>query len=246
MEGVGCGTEGRGLRTMKPEFPSRSGSRLHPPRKCNDRGCTGADFAGEAALFEMPGAAANGSELYESIESFVEALKRGGGRRSSEDMARETLGLLRRIITDHRWSNAGEAGLFCRVPRHYPFPIPRRKVAQVSSCSCPLTLCSSDCRGADGTDSPRGPEDDSRAALRDHGGQHGAESAQDHPGGVWQVRTWAFLHELRPLLGAFSGEQALLLQRVHLSPPHSLRLVASVDSMDAAMRAISRSPCTNS
>lgn len=88
----------------------------------------------------MPGAAANGSELYESIESFVEALKRGGGRRSSEDMARETLGLLRRIITDHRWSNAGEAGLFCRVPRHYPFPIPRRKVAQASSCSCPLTL----------------------------------------------------------------------------------------------------------
>jgi len=64
------------------------------------------DSAGEAAFFEMPGAAAKGSELYESIESFVEALKRDGGRRSSEDMARETLGLLRRIITDHRWSNA--------------------------------------------------------------------------------------------------------------------------------------------
>ncbi|KAM8948505.1 translation initiation factor eIF2B subunit beta isoform 2-T2 [Lycaon pictus] len=56
----------------------------------------------------MPGAAAEGSELYGSIESFVEALKRDGGRRSSEDMARETLGLLRRIITDHRWSNAEE------------------------------------------------------------------------------------------------------------------------------------------
>ncbi|XP_040497577.1 translation initiation factor eIF-2B subunit beta isoform X2 [Ursus maritimus] len=56
----------------------------------------------------MPGAAAKGSELYESIESFVEALKRDGGRRSSEDMARETLGLLRRIITDHHWINAGE------------------------------------------------------------------------------------------------------------------------------------------
>uniref|UniRef100_A0AC11BZ15 Eukaryotic translation initiation factor 2B subunit beta n=1 Tax=Ovis aries TaxID=9940 RepID=A0AC11BZ15_SHEEP len=56
----------------------------------------------------MPGAAAKGSELSERIESFVEALKRGGGQRSSEDMARETLGLLRRIITDHRWSNAGE------------------------------------------------------------------------------------------------------------------------------------------
>ncbi|XP_028352005.1 translation initiation factor eIF2B subunit beta isoform X1 [Physeter macrocephalus] len=56
----------------------------------------------------MPGAEAKGSELSERIESFVEALKRGGGRHSSEDMARETLGLLRRIITDHRWSNAGE------------------------------------------------------------------------------------------------------------------------------------------
>nr|XP_004399413.2 PREDICTED: translation initiation factor eIF-2B subunit beta [Odobenus rosmarus divergens] len=82
------------------------GSRLHPPRKCKDRGRTGVDSAGEAAFFEMPGAAAKGSELYESIESFVEALKRDDGQRSSEDMARETLGLLRRIITDHRWSNA--------------------------------------------------------------------------------------------------------------------------------------------
>ena len=69
------------------------------------------DSAGKAAYFEMPGAAAKGSELSERIESFVEALKRGGGWRSSEDMARETLGLLRRIITDHHWSNAGEADL---------------------------------------------------------------------------------------------------------------------------------------
>ncbi|XP_062946683.1 translation initiation factor eIF2B subunit beta isoform X2 [Cynocephalus volans] len=56
----------------------------------------------------MPGAAAKSSDLSERIESFVEILKRGGEQRSSEDMARETLGLLRRIITDHRWSNAGE------------------------------------------------------------------------------------------------------------------------------------------
>uniref|UniRef100_A0A452TRV6 Translation initiation factor eIF2B subunit beta n=3 Tax=Ursus TaxID=9639 RepID=A0A452TRV6_URSMA len=108
MEEAGCSTEGRGLRTLKLEFSSRSGSRLHPPRKCKDRGRTGVDSAGEAPVFEMPGAAAKGSELYESIESFVEALKRDGGRRSSEDMARETLGLLRRIITDHHWINAGE------------------------------------------------------------------------------------------------------------------------------------------
>ena len=64
-----------------------------------------------AASFKMPGAAAKGSELSERIESFVEALKRGGGRRTSEAMARETLELLRRIITDHRWSHAGKAGL---------------------------------------------------------------------------------------------------------------------------------------
>ncbi|KAF6129830.1 eukaryotic translation initiation factor 2B subunit beta [Phyllostomus discolor] len=56
----------------------------------------------------MPGAEAEVSELSERIESFVEALKRGGGRRTSEDMARETLELLRRIIMDHRWSHAGE------------------------------------------------------------------------------------------------------------------------------------------
>lgn len=59
---------------------------------------------------EMPGAAAKGSELSGRIEGFVETLKRGGGQRSSEDMARETLGLLRRFITDHPWSNAGAAG----------------------------------------------------------------------------------------------------------------------------------------
>lgn len=125
MEGVGCGTAGRGLRTLKLEFSLRSGSRLPSPRKCKDRSRTGADFAGEASLFEMPGAAANGSELYESIESFVETLKRGGGRRSSEDMARGTLGLLRRIITDHRWSNAGEAGLVLSRPSSLSVPDPQ-------------------------------------------------------------------------------------------------------------------------
>lgn len=74
------------------------------------------DSGVKATAFEMPGAAAKGSELSERIESFVEALKRGGGRRSSEDMARETLGLLRWIITDHCWSNAGKAGLAPSCP----------------------------------------------------------------------------------------------------------------------------------
>uniref|UniRef100_A0A8I6GEG4 Translation initiation factor eIF2B subunit beta n=1 Tax=Rattus norvegicus TaxID=10116 RepID=A0A8I6GEG4_RAT len=64
--------------------------------------------ASPGTVVEMPGAAAKGSELSERIESFVETLKRGGGRRSSEDMARETLGLLRRLITDHHWNNAGD------------------------------------------------------------------------------------------------------------------------------------------
>lgn len=182
-------SRGRGPKTLTPEFSLQSGSRLRPPRKCKDRPCAGAESAGEAAVFEMPGAAAEGSELCGSIESFVEALKRDGGRRSSEDMARETLGLLRRIITDHRWSNAGKACWFCRVPRHYP--VRRRRVGQASSRSCPLTLSPSDHRGADGTCPPRGPENDGCAALGDHSGQHGAESAQDHPGGVWQVRMWA-------------------------------------------------------
>lgn len=59
---------------------------------------------------EMPGAAEKGSELSERIMGFVETLKRGGGQRSSEDMARETLGLLRRLLTDHHWSNAGGCG----------------------------------------------------------------------------------------------------------------------------------------
>lgn len=78
-----------------------------------------------AASFKMPGAAAKVSELSQRIESFVEALKRGGGRRSSEDMARETLGLLRQIITDHRWSNAGKTGLAPSRPSPLPVPQPQ-------------------------------------------------------------------------------------------------------------------------
>ncbi|ERE73508.1 translation initiation factor eIF-2B subunit beta-like protein [Cricetulus griseus] len=63
----------------------------------------------------MPGAAEKDSELSGRIEGFVEALKRGGGQRSSEDMARETLGLLCGLITDHHWSNAGELMELIRV-----------------------------------------------------------------------------------------------------------------------------------
>lgn len=94
------------------------------------------DSAVAKAFFEMPGAAAKASELSESIESFVEALKRGGGRRSSEDMARETLGLLRRIITDRRWSNAGKAGLAPSRPSPLSVPCSRAESAQVSPRAC--------------------------------------------------------------------------------------------------------------
>jgi hypothetical protein len=51
----------------------------------------------------------------------------------------------------------------------------------------PLTLSLLGCRGADGVDPQRRQEDDGCAALRDYRGQHGAESAQNHPGGVRQV-----------------------------------------------------------
>uniref|UniRef100_A0A8C5R1H2 Translation initiation factor eIF2B subunit beta n=1 Tax=Leptobrachium leishanense TaxID=445787 RepID=A0A8C5R1H2_9ANUR len=56
----------------------------------------------------MPGLAEKESELSERIESFVAELKRGGRRPSSEETARDTVGLLRRIIAQARWGNAGE------------------------------------------------------------------------------------------------------------------------------------------
>lgn len=77
--------------------------------------------AGWGIVVNMPGAAAKGSELSGRIEGFVETLKRGGGQRSSEDMARETLGLLRRLITDHRWSNAGAADPASLCSASFPF-----------------------------------------------------------------------------------------------------------------------------
>ncbi|NP_001080268.1 eukaryotic translation initiation factor 2B subunit beta L homeolog [Xenopus laevis] len=56
----------------------------------------------------MPGITEKESELSERIEAFVAELKRGGGRPSSDETARETVGLLRRIIAQARWGNAGE------------------------------------------------------------------------------------------------------------------------------------------
>ena len=56
----------------------------------------------------MPGAAERGSELSEQIEAFVTRLRGGGERPRSEDTARQTLSLLRKIIAHGRWSRAGE------------------------------------------------------------------------------------------------------------------------------------------
>lgn len=63
---------------------------------------------GESAAAAMPGAAERGSELSEQIEAFVARLRGGGERPRSEDTARQTLSLLRKIIAHGRWNRAGE------------------------------------------------------------------------------------------------------------------------------------------
>ncbi|KAG8562117.1 hypothetical protein GDO81_015593 [Engystomops pustulosus] len=56
----------------------------------------------------MPAANEKETELSERIEAFITGLKRGGGRQTSEETARETVALLRKIIAQARWGNAGE------------------------------------------------------------------------------------------------------------------------------------------
>lgn len=200
----------------------------------------------------MPGAAAKGSELSERIDGFVETLKRGGGQRSSEDMARETLGLLRRLITDHHWNNAGAAApalvLFVLV-------LFLKLIFTLTSRLPPFTLSLLGFRGLNGFDPQRGQEDDCRAALRDHSGKHGAESPQDHTGGVWQVKHTAWvgpwwnqgvLAFCCKIVFPISLEPLLWLRCSGCPRDHSLGLVVSLDCTGAATRAISRSPCTNS
>lgn len=63
---------------------------------------------GGVAAVAMPGAAERGSELSEQIEAFVSRLRGGGQRPRSEDTARQTLSLLRKIIAHGRWGWAGE------------------------------------------------------------------------------------------------------------------------------------------
>uniref|UniRef100_A0A8D0C2C7 Translation initiation factor eIF2B subunit beta n=1 Tax=Salvator merianae TaxID=96440 RepID=A0A8D0C2C7_SALMN len=47
-------------------------------------------------------------ELSGEIEDFIAVLKRGGKRPRSEEIARKTVGLLRRIVANGRWDNAGD------------------------------------------------------------------------------------------------------------------------------------------
>lgn len=61
-----------------------------------------------SAAAAMPGAAERGSDLSEQIEAFVARLRGGGERPRSEDTARQTLSLLRKIVGHGRWSRAGE------------------------------------------------------------------------------------------------------------------------------------------
>lgn len=68
----------------------------------------GAQPGRSAAAAAMPGAAERGSELSEQIEAFVARLRGGGERPRSEDTARQTLSLLRKIIAHGRWNRAGE------------------------------------------------------------------------------------------------------------------------------------------
>lgn len=70
-------------------------------------GC-GAPPVRSAETAAMPGAADRSSELSEQIEAFVARLRGGGERPRSEDTARQTLSLLRKIIAHGQWSCAGE------------------------------------------------------------------------------------------------------------------------------------------
>lgn len=56
----------------------------------------------------MPPTGERGPELSERIDAFVARLKREVSRPSSEETARETGALLRRIIAQERWGSAGE------------------------------------------------------------------------------------------------------------------------------------------
>lgn len=62
----------------------------------------------------MPAATEKETELSERIEAFITGLKRGDGRQTSEETARETVAVLRKIIAQARWGNAGELMVIIR------------------------------------------------------------------------------------------------------------------------------------
>lgn len=81
-------------------------------------------------------AAKRESDLSGQIEDFVALLKRGGKRPRSEDVARQTVGLLRRIVANGRWDNAGERG--AEAARE-PSPHARAQTLSPQSCSPPVS-----------------------------------------------------------------------------------------------------------
>lgn len=213
------------------------------------------DSAVTAASFKMPGAEAEVSELSERIESFVEALKRGGGRRTSEDMVRETLELLRRIIMDHRWSHAGKAGLAPSRPPLLCVPCSQEEsgpgLAALLFSSPSLAWIAGELMELIRREGRRmtaaQPSETTvgnmvRRVLRIIREEYGRLGPRH---GLRFGSSDAFLHESPSLLGALIEAEQVLL---HITwPSHLLlRRVPSTDSTDAATRVTSRSPCTNS
>lgn len=88
----------------------------------------------------MPGAAERGSELSEQIEAFAARLRRGGERPRSEDTARQTLSLLRKIVGNGRWSRAGEdqAAAGERSAFSGRVRLPRRRGETREGCRTPV------------------------------------------------------------------------------------------------------------
>lgn len=99
-----CGSATRPPAGRAAHWPGRrrgAGTARQPPPMGRRGGGSGSAAA-------MPGAAERGSELSEQIEAFAARLRRGGERPRSEDTARQTLSLLRKIVGHGRWSRAGK------------------------------------------------------------------------------------------------------------------------------------------
>lgn len=162
----------------------------------------------------MPGAAEKELELSEQIEAFVARLKRGGQRPRSEETARQTLGLLRKIIARGRWGKAGESPGPAPLLGLGPFP-------PDGAGSCPLLSQPRQGRAA----ALHGPDPDPAPALpvqptRQTCSRSWPEAVRGillscSPAGSGSPAGWRTLLILTPLL---SGAKGFLLFSQHL--PH--------------------------